>query len=445
MPDIMPRSLDGLVVGEITADREFRQWSRIGMLVLLLTFGVAVAWSFAAPLASAVVAPAVVKVDSNRKKVQHQEGGVIKQILVRDGDRVSAGDVLVRLDETRAGASAGLIQAQYDAALALRARLEAERDRSAAIEWPPEWAARSAEPALAELRATQQTQFAARRASIVGQLSILDKQIASKRSEIQGLQGQRAAKTAQLDSLRTELDGLTDLLGKGMVERTKYRNLEREIARVQGELGEHVSDIAAARSLIGEKELEKFQLRKAFHEEVADELRRVQTEIFDDLQRIDAAQYVLAQTELRAPADGVVTGLQAHTEGGVVGPGEVLMEIVPDDHLILEAKVAPQDVDRIHVGLNAGIKLSAFDQRTLPELNGTVTYLSADVVEDPRNGTNHFLTRIEVPETELDRLDSHRIQPGMIAEVFVRTGERTFIEYLLHPIVASFERAWRER
>ncbi|MCB1940147.1 MAG: biotin/lipoyl-binding protein, partial [Rhodocyclaceae bacterium] len=209
MPDIMPRSLDGLVVGEITADREFRQWSRIGMLVLLLTFGVAVAWSFAAPLASAVVAPAVVKVDSNRKKVQHQEGGVIKQILVRDGDRVSAGDVLVRLDETRAGASAGLIQAQYDAALALRARLEAERDRSAAIEWPPEWAARSAEPALAELRATQQTQFAARRASIVGQLSILDKQIASKRSEIQGLQGQRAAKTAQLDSLRTELDGLT--------------------------------------------------------------------------------------------------------------------------------------------------------------------------------------------------------------------------------------------
>ncbi|MCB1907950.1 MAG: HlyD family type I secretion periplasmic adaptor subunit [Rhodocyclaceae bacterium] len=445
MPDKPSRSLDGLVVGEDAADREFREWTRFGMLVLLLSFGVAIAWSSAAPLASAVVAPAVVKVDSNRKKIQHQEGGVIKQILVRDGDRVRAGDVLVRLDETRASASAGVIQSQYDAALALRSRLEAERDKTAAIDWPDEWRGRSTEPALEALRKAQQTQFAARRASIVGQLAILDQQIASKRSEIRGLEGQRTARTAQLNSLRTELDGLTGLLGKGMVERTKYRNLEREIARVGGELGEHVSDIAAARSLIGEKELEKFQLRKAFHEEVADELRRVQTEIFDYRQRIDAARYVLAQTELRAPTDGIVTGLQAHTEGGVVGPGEVLMQIVPDDHLILEAKVSPQDVDRIRVGLQAGIKLSAFDQRTLPELNGRVTYLSADTIEDQRTGTNHFLTRIEVPDTELARLDGHRIQPGMIANVFVRTGERTFIDYLLHPVVASFDKAWRER
>ena len=445
MSDAVRDPFEGLIVGEAAAEAELRRWTRIGILILLLTFGLTVAWSCLAPLASAVVAPAIVKVDSNRKKIQHQEGGVIKEVLVRDGDRVQAGDVLVRLDETRAGASAGVLQAQYDSALALRVRLEAERDKAGAIQWPEEWAAREDDANLAELKSTQQTQFSARRASIVGQLSILDKQIASKRSEIEGLAGQQAAKGAQLASLESELEGLTDLLGKGMVERTKFRNLEREIARVEGELGEHVSDIAAARSLIGEKELQKFQLRKTFHEEVADQLRQVQTEIFDYLQRMDAARYVLAQTELRAPADGIVTGLQAHTEGGVVGPGEVLMEIVPDDHLILEARVAPQDVDRVRTGLPAGIKLSAFDQRTLPELNGEVTYLSADIIEDARTGQSYFVTRILVPDTELARLDGHKIQPGMLADVFVRTGERTFLDYLLQPITASFDKAWRER
>lgn len=446
MSDITERPMPGLIIGDAEATRDIRRWNRIGLVVLLLTFGGTVIWSALAPLSSAVVASAVVKVDSNRKKIQHQEGGVIKQILVRDGAQVQAGDVLIRLDETRAGASMGVLQTQYDAALALQARLVAERDDLSTIVWPAELVARAQDPRIAELLSAQAAQFGARRNSLQGQLGIIDKQISATQSEIQGLIGQRSAKEAQLASLRTELDGLTDLLSKGMVEKTKYRNIEREIARFDGERAEHASSIASARSTISERELQKFQLRKTFLESVSDELRKVQTEIFDYTERMQAANYVLAQTELRSPVTGTVTDLKAHTEGGVVTPGEVLLEIVPlDDRLMVEAKVRPQDVDRIRLGLPAGIKLSAFDQRTLPELDGVVTYLSADVIEDVRSGQAYFLTRVEVPESQLARLDGQKIQPGMFADVFIRTGERSFLSYLLDPITASFNRAWRER
>ncbi|ATE60127.1 HlyD family type I secretion periplasmic adaptor subunit [Thauera sinica] len=446
MPDLAHSRPPGLVIGDAEATAQLRLWRRIGIAILAATFGGAVLWSSLAPLSSAVIASGIVKVAGNRKKIQHQEGGVIKAILVRDGDQVQAGDVVIRLDETRAGASQGVLQTQYDAALALQARLVAERDGRAEIVWPAELMGRRDDTRIAGLLQTQQSQFAARRASILGHLGILDKQIASTQAAIEGLAGLRKAKETQLESLRTELAGLTDLLSKGMVEKTKYRNLEREIARLEGERAEHASDIASARSTISERELQKFQVRKTFNEEVTEELRKVQTEIFDYLERMQAADYVLAQTELRSPVAGTVTGLKTHTEGGVVAPGEVLLEIVPgDDRLMIEAKVRPQDVDRIRPGLSAGIKLSAFDQRTLPELEGSVTYLSADVIEDERSGQSYFLVRIEVPETELARLAGQKIQPGMFADVFVRTGERTFLAYLLDPIATSFDKAWRER
>lgn len=440
------QAVPGMIVGEREAIIALRRWRRIGMMILLVTFGGALVWSWLAPLSSAVVASGMVKVDSNRKRIQHQEGGVVKDILVRDGSQVKAGDVLIRLDETRAGASQGVLQTQYDAALALQARLTAERDNADTITWPPELEARKDDPNTAELLDAQQSQFRARKASLIGQLSILDKQISAKKSEIFGLDGQRSAKESQLSSLQVELKGLDGLMAQGMVEKTKYRNLEREIAHLEGQRGEHVSEIAAAHSQIGERELQKFQIRKSFHEDVTEELRKVQTDVYDYMQRMEAAQFVLSQTELKSPVDGTVTDLRAHTVGGVVAPGELLLEIVPaNDRLIVEARVSPQEIDRIRIGLTAGIKLSAFDQRALPEIEGTVTYLSADIVEDQRTGQAYFLTRVEVSEAQLARLGGLQVLPGMLAEVFVRTGERTFIEYLLRPITASFDRAWRER
>ncbi|MCK0505603.1 HlyD family type I secretion periplasmic adaptor subunit [Aromatoleum anaerobium] len=428
------------------AERGIGRWTVIGLVILLLSFGLTIAWSTLVPLASAVVAPGVVKVDTSRKKIQHQEGGVIREILVRDGDRVKAGQVLIRLDETRAGASHGIFQAQYDAAIAQLSRLMAERDRLEAIPWPAELLSRKNDPKVAEILRSQESMHAARRASLIGQLEILDKQIAARQNEIQGIAGQRDAKEAQLKSLKIELSSLTDLLGKGMVEKTKYRTLEREIAQIEGERAEHVSDIAVAKSAIGEKELEKFQLRKGFHEDVVAELRKVQNEAFDYLERMGAAKYVLAQTELKAPVDGIAVDLKAHTLGGVIAPGEVLLDIVPtNDRLIIEAQVRPEDIDRVRLDLDAGVQLAAFDRRATPELNGKVRYVSADAIEDPVTGRIYFVTKIEVPESELARLGDQKVQPGMLADVFMRTGKRTFVDYLLHPIIASFDKAWRER
>lgn len=430
----------------LLAERGIKRWTVIGIAILLFTFGLTAVWSVLAPIASAVVAPGLVKVDTSRKKLQHQEGGVIKEILIRDGDQVKAGQVLIRLDETRAGASHGVLQAQYDAAVAQLARLTAERDKLDEIPWPAELADRKEDPKVAEILRSQESLFGARRASVVGQLGILDKQIASKQSEIHGFAGQQAAKEAQLASLKTELAGLSELLTKGMVEKTKYRILERELARLEGERGEHISDIASARSAIAEKDLQKFQIRKSFHEDVVAEMRKVQTEAFDFQERMSAARYVLAQTELKAPVDGTVVDLKAHTQGGVVAPGEVLLEIVPaNDRLVVEAHVRPEDIDRVRPSLETGVKLSAFDHRSTPELNGKVSYVSADAIEDERSGRVFFVTKIEVSEAELARLEGQKVQPGMLADVFVRTGEHTFFEYLLHPIVASFEKAWRER
>ena len=436
--------IDEQAIGD--ADRAIKRWTWIGVGIVLASFGLTVVWSLLAPLSSAVIASGLVKVDTSRKKVQHQEGGVIKEILVKDGEQVRAGQVLVRLDETRAGASHGILQTQYYAAIAQQARLIAERDRLARIQWPAELISLQADPKVKDALRAQEAIFEARRASLQGQLSILDKQISSKKSEIEGLVGQQTSKEEQLKSHRNDLEALAFLLEKGMVEKTKYRAIERDLARLEGERLAHVSAISAARASIGEKDLQKFQIQKAFHEEVSAEMRKVQTEALDFLERKGASQYVLEQTELRAPVDGTVVDLKVHTKGGVIGGGEVLLEIVPsNDQLIVESRVRPEDIDRVRLGLEAAVKLSAFDQGTLPELIGKVTYVSADSISDPKLGITFYLIKVEVPESELVKLKRQTIQPGMLADVFVRTGERTFIDYLLQPITASFGKAWRER
>lgn len=427
------------------AERDIRRWTLVGVIIIAATLVIAVLWSTLAPIASAVIAPGLVKVDSSRKKVQHLEGGIVKEILVRDGDRVKAGQVLARLDRTRADASHGVLRAGFEAAMAQQARLVAERDGKGSVAFPEELLARRDDPKVAELMASQTTLFRARSQSLHGQLDILNKQIDMLRRGIEGLAGQQRSKEEQIKSLRNEIEGYSALYAQGMVEKNRIRGIERDIARLEGELAEHVADIAKSRTSISEKELEKLQIRKDFQEKVGEELRQVQAEINDSSERLGAAEHVLEQTELKSPVDGTVVDSRIHTAGGVVGPGEVLLEVVPiNDRLIIEAKVRPEDLDRLRLGLPAGIKLAAFDQRTTPELNGELTYVSADIMEDPKLGASYFLIRVEVPEKELARLGGRRIQPGMPAEVYVRTGERSFLGYLLDPLLASFRKAWRE-
>ena len=425
---------------------EIDYWTRIGLLIIALTFGGTLIWSALAPIASAVVASGLVKVDSSRKKIQHPEGGIVREILIRDGAIVKAGDTLIRLDKTRADASHGVLQSGYDAALAYQSRLQAERDNLDTITFAPELLARRGDPKVAKLMDSQVTQFNARRASLTGQLSILQKHIVFLQRGIEGLTAQAKAKEEQLQSLKNEVNGYSEMLAQGMVEKTRIWNIEREISRLSGEKAEHVSEIAKSRASISEKELEMFQIRKSFREDVVEQLRKSQAEITDYSERLGAAQQTVEQTEIKSPVDGTVVDVKIHTAGGVVGPGEVMMEIVPaNDRLVVEAKVRPEDIDRLRVGLDAGIKLAAFDQRVMDELNGRVTYISADAIEDAKLGAFYFLIKLEVPEKEIHRYQGKLIQPGMMAEVFVRTGERTFLNYLFHPLAQSFNAAWRER
>jgi HlyD family type I secretion membrane fusion protein len=414
----------------------------------LLLFGLLgfVAWAVIMPLASAVIGPGVVKVDSSRKEVQHLEGGVVKELLVRDGDTVRGGDVVIRLDSTRAASSLGVLESSYFSALAQHARLNAERQEKEVLGFPEELTRRADDPRVQEVMAAQQSLFGARRSSLEGQIRIVDQQIANLEQEIVGLQAQLAAKERQIGIAKGEVGDLRKLLERGMAERTRVLAIERELAELEGRRGEHVSAIAAAKSRIAEKELQKFQLRKAFHEEVVGDLRQVQTEVFDLADRIQAARHTLEHTDIRAPVDGTVVDLRAHTVGGVIGPGSTVLEIVPtQDRLIIEARINPKDIDVVQTGQDAGVKLTAFKQRTTPELNGRVTYVSADALEDRKTGEPYFLARIEVPEYELARLEEgKKAQPGMMAEVYIRTGEKTAAEYLIQPLLDSVRRAWRE-
>lgn len=435
------------MVGEAAAARDSRRWTSIGLAALVLTFGVSVAWSALAPLSSAVVAPGVVKVESNRKKIQHPDGGVIGEILVRDGALVNAGDVLVRMDPTRAASAHGVVVGGRDAALATMARLTAERDDLRGIVLSPQLIQRRADPQVELVIRAQEALFIARRNARDGEVAILEQQIESQRKEILGFESQRKSKQDQLESLAHDLKALKELEVDGMVEKVRVRGVEREVFRLTGERDELVARIDAARLAISEKELRKFQVRKAFREDVANELKKVQSEQMELIERESTSKRTLDLIDLRAPVAGVVTDLKVHTAGGVVAPGEVLLEIVPSaDRLSVEARVLPQDIDRVALGQVTGVKLHAFESRTTPELNGAVSYVAADAVVDPRTEQSTFLVRIEVSAGEIARLGpQQRLQAGMQADVFIRTGERTFWGYLMQPLVESFSKAWRER
>jgi len=436
-----------MVVGEAKANAELRRWHRIGLLVLAATVGVTVLWSTLMPLSSAVVASGSMKVETDRKKIQHPEGGVVQAILVKSGSVVQAGEVLVRLDNSRAGAGFGVVRGGRDVALATQARLEAERDQAAVIRWPADINKRITDPQVADTVRAQQAIFVARRNTLAGELSIIGEQIAALLNEITGYQSQVRAKEEQGASLKRDLEGLQDLEARGMVEKTRVRAVERDMARLLGERDEIVAKVAQSRTTIIEKDLRRFQVRKAFSEEVAAELKKVQAEGFELQERETAARRTLELTELRAPVAGTITDMRVHTAGGVVAPGEVLMEVVPStDRLIVEARVMPQDVDRLAMGMPAGVKLHAFNSRTTPELDASVSYISADAVIDARNDNSWFTVRLDVSPDSLALLaKDKRMLPGMQADVFIRTGQNTFLGYLMQPLRDSFDKAWRER
>lgn len=417
-----------------------------GVLVIAAAFGGFGGWAALAPLNSAVVAQGTVTVSGNRRDVQHLEGGIVRDLLVRDGDVVAAGDVLLRLDPSRAAASLGMLRAQRDADLAQEARLLAERGQRDEPAFPDELLARAGDPGVAGILAGQRLLMETRRQARDGQVSILRQRVAQHQEQIGGLNSQILEKRRQLALLGEELADKRFLYGKSYSPKAQILALERETARLNGEIGEHGGDIARARQAIGEAELQIIQVSRTVQDEVAQELRKVQAAIADLRERFAATRDMVRRLDVRAPVAGTVVGLTAHTEGGVIAPGAVVMQIVPlHEPLVVEAQVAPNDVGHLHPGQEAGVRFPAFAGRTAPPVFGSVEQVSADRMVDQRSGLPYYLVRVTVPEAALKRLDERKVIAGMAADVMMTTGERTALHYLVSPLLDLVGKSMRER
>lgn len=422
-------------------------------LPILLGFGCIIgagagfgSWAFTAPLASAVVAQGVVAVDTKRKKIQHFDGGIVKELLVRDGDVVKAGAVIVRLDATKAEANYEIVRGSYLTASAQEARLRAERDEKASIAFPKDLIRDQNNPEVKRVLESETLVFAARKEMLDGQISILHQRISQLGEQVTGLEDQRAATDRQLALINEEAKILKGLFDKGHASRQRLMALQREGARLEGERGKLVAEAARTKTQISETRLEILQLRQKFRTEVTGELRDTESKVFDLKQRLAAAAEVLERIEIRAPVAGTVVAMNANTLGGVLKPGETILEIVPNlDRLIVEAAIRPQDIDGVAEGLVADVIFVPFKQRTTPVLQGRVAYVSADALVDEKTGQAHYSARIEVSERELARLGTNKLQPGMPTEVLIRLGDRTPIDYLMQPILDSMRRSWTER
>lgn len=417
----------------------------LGLGVIAVFFGGFLGWAAWAPLGSAAIAPGVVSVESNRKTIQHLEGGIIGEIRVRDGDQVKPGQILIVLDETQPRAALDLVRVRQLAARAVKARLIAERDDRKGITFPDDLEARRKDPKVREIIDAQINIFEARRKAHTGQVAILRQQIKQLSEEINGLQGQIKSEKRQLALISDEITDISDLVKEGIIPRPRLRALQRNAAEIEGTLSQNRSRIAQAKQTIAETKLKINELTTAKINQAAQELRDVQAELFDLEERERAAEDVLRRTVIRAPLKGTVVNLQVHTPGGVVAPGAPLLDIVPsEDRLIIEARVNPSDIDVVQVGLPAQTTFTAFSRRQTQPVDGVVTAVSADHLADKRTGETYYLARVEVKDDLEKKIGGAALYPGMQAEVMIITGEQTALEYFLKPITASLNRAFRE-
>jgi len=427
-------------------ERSIRRNMALGLAISFLLFGTIGGWASVAQLAGAVIAPGLLVVESNVKRVQHPTGGVIGELNVREGDVVRAGDVLARLDATIATASLQLVSKQLDQAAGRVARLAAERDGLSEISFPPELAARAvAERDAAAVIDGEKRLFAARRVAMEGQKAQLRERIEQALREIEGLDAQQAAKAREIALIEDELAGVLALFERNLVQINRLKLLQREAARLGGERGQIVAAIAQARGRIAETELQIIQLDQNRQTEVMQELRDYETRIGEYVERRTTAQDQLRRIDIRAPQDGTVHQLDVHTVGGVVGAGQVMMLIVPrSDELIIEARVSPSDIDQVVAGQTTVARFSAFNQRTTPELAGTVTSVAPDLLTVEATGETFYKVRIHIAREELARLRDLKLVPGMPVEVHIRTGSRSALSYMMKPLTDQLARAFRE-
>ena len=421
--------------GVITDDRHFR---RIGLIIVISIFGGLGAWSALAPLSSAALAPGVITVENYRKTVQHLEGGIVKSILVRDGENVVKDQPLIILENTQPRALLEVLRGQYIVSLAKEARLLAQQNGLEEIRYPAELQEYENDKRTRDAMLMQSQTFLVRKQAYEGEINLYKGQIEQLRAKGVGLRAQKSSRDRVVSSLQSELQDFRDLLQKGYAEKQKVREFERNLAEREGEQGELMSNLAATELEISETKLKILQLQKEFQREVAKELSEVQSELFELRERLQSLQDTVQRTEIKAPEAGMVLGLQVHTLGAVIPPGGKILDIVPqNEELIVEAQVSPMDIDRVSVGQMAEIRFSAFKSRTVPKIEGKLIEVSADrlVDEKSENKNSYYLARVEITPQGLEDVvkSDLKLLPGMPAEVLINTGERTLLEYLIDP------------
>jgi HlyD family secretion protein len=426
--------------------RSFENQLRAGLRVLLLAFGVGGGWATLVPLSGAVVVPGALVAESNVKKVQHQAGGIVAKILVRDGMHVKDGDLLVRLDETQARSSLEVIAKQLDETRARMARLVAERDGLEELKLPRDLAARASDRDVQALFNSERSLFKARGSARVSQKELLRSRIDQLRQQIEGFTAQIRSKASQRDLIAGELEGVQSLYEKRLVPLARLTSLQRDSANLDGEQGQLQSSIAETQGKISEAELQIVQVDQQFRSEVVKELRESEDKEAELAQKDVAAQDVENRIDIRSPTSGIVHDLVEHTIGGVIAPGEVLMQIVPDtDDLQIEARLPINDIDQVHVSQKTNVRFASFNQRTTPSLNGFVSYVSADSTPDKQSNNSFYTVRVTLPVEEVRKLGGLQLVSGMPAQVFLETGSRTMFSYLTKPIAEQMHRAFSER
>ena len=435
--------------GEMTpALHSIQRYMIVGMVIVgFVTFGIG-GWATTSELTGAVIGQGVLVVDSSVKKVQHPTGGVVGELRVREGDKVIAGDILLRLDETQTLANATIVSKSFDELVARQARLEAERDNTDQITFPKLLLERTRDPASEAARAiaAEQSLFDLRRQARGGQKAQLKERSAQLQEEIKGYLGQAEAKQREVDFVHKELEGIRTLFEKRLVPMNRLTALERDTARLEGERSQLSGMTAQAKGKIAEIELQIIQIDQDLRTEVGKDLIETRSKISELAERKTAAVDQLYRIDIRAPQSGRVHQLSVHTVGGVISPGEQIMLIVPDaDALAVEVKIAPRDIDQVYVGQTASMRFAAFDQKTTPEIEGEVSLVSADLTQDQRTGTSYYTVRVLLKPEELARLGNAKLLPGRPVDVFIKTLGRTAFSYLIKPLRDKAERAFKER
>lgn len=416
-----------------------------GIAGLLLVVGIG-GWATTTQLSGAVIASGKLVVDSNVKKIQHSTGGIVGELLVKEGDKVKQGDVVLRLDGTQTRSSLGIVNKAIDELLARQARNEAELDGAPSVAFPTVLEARRSDPEVTRLMSGEKKLFEMRRTARDGQKAQLREQIQQLQLQIQGNQAQEAAKVKEIQLVAQELEGVRVLWKQNLVPISRVTALERDSARLEGERAALTANVAQNRGRIAELELKIHQIDQDLSTEVGKEMAENRAKMSEMTERRIAADDQLKRIDLIAPQDRRIFQRSVHTVGGVIQAGEQVMLIVPEsDSLIVEAKVAPHDIDQIHVGQHAVLRFAAFNQRTTPELDGEVIRIGADVAQDDRASEPYYSVRIRVRDGELDRLDGLQLIAGMPVEAFIQTTPRTVASFLVKPLTDQLARAFRGR